>query len=171
MGVVDALDIDVAAFLAALLIASAIHKALDHRRMTTSVSALVDPGGGAGRGLSLLGLTGVAELTAGLALLPSATRPLGAVAAAALWAVYGALIVRALMAGRSDIDCGCAFGRRGAPLGGFELGRNLALITLALATAIFAGPGAVGALEGLTGLGLLTLYVALEQVSASAALT
>ncbi len=168
MDVIAALDGYIAAFLAALLIASALHKAVDRRRMSASVAALVGGGGGPAHGLAMLGLAGGVELACGLALLAPPTRPLGAVAAATLWSLYLLLILRALAAGRRGLDCGCAFGRKTAPLGYAEVVRNLTLILLGLMVAGFAGPYAVGVLEILAGLGLLVLYVAVEQVTAGA---
>lgn len=165
---VAALDAYVAAFLAALAIASAVHKAVDSRRIAVSVAVLAGLGGGRARALSMLALAGCVEMVCGLALLTPSGRPLGAAAAAVLWSLYLLLILRALAAGRVDLDCGCTFGRRPAPLGHVEVARNLTLILLALMVAGFAGPDAVGCLECLAGLGLLVLYVAIEQVSARA---
>jgi hypothetical protein len=52
----------------------------------------------------------LAELAAGLLLLPIATRPLGAALALAVLATVSAAVALALLAGRSHIDCGCGVG-------------------------------------------------------------
>lgn len=159
------LDTYVAGFLAVLLIASALHKSLDRRRLAGSVEALIGVGGRLA--LLVLVLAALVEFAAGAALILPATRLYGAVAAAVIWSLYLRLILRAVGEGRADIDCGCAFGRRSAPLGLFEAGRNLTLVALAAATAAGAAHApAVGALEALAGLGLFTLYVAIDQISA-----
>ena len=167
MGVVGPLDAYAAAFLAVLLIVSAAHKALDRRRMAGSVDALLGVGGGLA-GVAL-GCAALAELAAGVALILPTTRLIGAVAAAVIWSAYLRLILRAVDEGRADIDCGCTFGRRSAPLGMFDAARNLTLVALAAGTAAGAAHAPmVGATEVLAGLGLFTLYMALEQVSSQA---
>ena len=167
MGVFGALDAYAAAFLAVLLIVSAAHKVLDRRRMAGSVRALAGIGGGLS--VAALGCAALAEFAAGIALILPATRLIGAVAAAVIWSGYLRLILRAVDEGRADIDCGCTFGRRSAPLGMFDAARNLTLVALAAATAAGATHAPiVGATEVLAGLGMLTLYLALEQVSSQA---
>ncbi|MBU3028738.1 MauE/DoxX family redox-associated membrane protein [Paracoccus marinaquae] len=73
------------------------------------------------------------EVAIVLALLVPSLRPLGGLAAAALFAGYGLLMATALMQGRSRIECGCG----GAPqiVSAFTLARNalLALMGLTLA--------------------------------------
>lgn len=79
------------------------------------------------RGLAL------GEALSVLALAVPASRPLGGLAAAALFAGYGLLMAAALTRGRSHIDCGCG----GPPqiVSGFTLGRNAVLAVLGLAVA------------------------------------
>lgn len=79
------------------------------------------------------GLT-VAEGAAILALLVPATRPLGGLAAAGLFAGYGLLMAAALLQGRRRIECGCG----GPPqlVSGVTLGRNAVLAALGIAVAV-----------------------------------
>lgn len=74
-----------------------------------------------------------AEAAAIVALLVPATRPLGGIAAAGLFAGYGVLMALALRRGRSEIDCGCG----GPPqvVSGLTLGRNAGLAAAGLAVA------------------------------------
>jgi hypothetical protein len=83
--------------------------------------------------------------------------------------MYGALIVRAIVQGRRDVDCGCSFGPAVKPLGSFQVARNLVLAAVAVfIAAVSAFHGAVPT-QGtflLGGLALLALYGALDQVMA-----
>ena len=74
-----------------------------------------------------------AELAAILALLVPATRPIGGLAAAVLFAGYGLAMAEALRQGRTRIECGCG----GPPqlVSGFTLARNTGLAGLGLAVA------------------------------------
>lgn len=82
-------------------------------------------------------LLALAECLAGVMLLPAATRPLGAVLAAALWLLVTAAVVLALARGRGGIDCGCGGAQQDVPLGTGLVVRNLALLML---TAVAAAP-------------------------------
>jgi hypothetical protein len=75
-----------------------------------------------------------AEVAAILTLLVPATRPLGGLAAAGLFAGYGLLMAAALLRGRTQIECGCG----GAPqiVSGLTLARNAGLAGLAVAVAV-----------------------------------
>lgn len=75
-----------------------------------------------------------AEVVTILALLVPATRPLGGLAAAGLFAGYGLLMAMALRQGRTRIECGCG----GPPqlVSGFTLARNAGLAALGLAVAV-----------------------------------
>lgn len=73
----------------------------------------------------------LAECAAGLALLPVATRPAGAVLAVVLWLVVTAAVVLALARGRGGIACGCGGAQQDVPLGAGLVVRNLALLALA----------------------------------------
>ncbi len=159
------LDAYAAAFVAALLIASAGHKLIDRERLARSVGPLT--------GLNdrmagpALAAAAAVELAAGLAAAAPATRTLGCLAAALLWCAYLGLMLRAIAAGRADIDCGCSFGRGHAPLGRVQVRRNLGLIAIALAAGAGArfGTAAIGPLQILAGLAFLVLYAAFDQVA------
>lgn len=161
-----------AAFLAALLLASALHKAIERRRLAASAAALaglpISVGGAA------LAMAGLAEAIAGLALLAPQTRTVGALLAAAVWGGYLLAILRALSAGRRDLDCGCDFGAAHAPLGAFQPLRNSVLIALALAVAAagrWAPAAPVGVSDILAALAFLSLYAAIGQIAPLAART
>lgn len=108
----------------------------------------------------------LAETLLVLALLLPASRPLGGVMAAALFAGYGLLMVLALAHGRREIDCGCG----GAPqiVSGLTVGRNLLLTALALAVAAVAPApiGTLGALLSVTaGLTFYAIYCLAEKLA------
>ena len=73
----------------------------------------------------------LAECTAGVLLLPGATRAIGAALAAALWLVVTAAVVLALARGRGGIDCGCGGAQQEVPLSAGLVARNLVLLALA----------------------------------------
>ncbi|MBP7002198.1 MauE/DoxX family redox-associated membrane protein [Amaricoccus sp.] len=75
-----------------------------------------------------------AEIAAIIALLVPATRPIGGLVAAGLFAGYGALMAAALASGRTRIECGCG----GAPqvVSALTLARNAVLAALGLAVAV-----------------------------------
>lgn len=82
----------------------------------------------------IVGALTAAEAAAILALLWPATRPLGGLLAAGLFAGYGLLMAAALRKGRTRIECGCG----GAPqiVSGLTLGRNAVLAALGLTIAM-----------------------------------
>ena len=167
MALIAALDAYAAAFLAVLLLASAGHKAMDPRRLALAAARLA--GLPAPVAPAVLAAATAGEVGAGLCLLFSATRAAGAVGATAIWGVYTLLIGGALAAGRTDMDCGCTFGGGHSRISRWEIGRNLALILLVGLTALGARTASsIGGLELLAALGLLTFYVALDQVGLSA---
>jgi FtsH-binding integral membrane protein len=156
-----------ATFQAMLLAASAVHKAV---RWTHSLTVMRQFAGvpGALAGTSL-GVATAVELAAGALLMVPAFRTTGAVLAALIWTLYVALIVRAIVQGRRDVDCGCSFGPTSRPLGTFQIARNLVLAALALFIAWVSAFGGAIPAQGtfvLGGLALLALYGALDQVMA-----
>jgi hypothetical protein len=156
-----------AMFQAMLLAATAVHKAArwTHSRNVMRQFAGV-PGILAG---SSLGVAIAVELAAGALLLVPACRTTGAMLAALIWTLYVALIVRAVVQGRRDVDCGCSFGPTSRPLGSFQITRNLALAALAVFIASVSASGGSVPAQGafvLGGLALLALYGALDQVMA-----
>jgi hypothetical protein len=156
-----------AAFLAVLLAASAVHKAADWGRSLRVVRGFGGiPGPLAG---PALGASVVCELLAGVLLLVPASRAQGAVLAAVVWTGYLALLLRAFLQKRRDVDCGCSFGAAHRPLGAFQITRNVVLVGASAGVAAVSASGSVPALAAsqLLGAGaLLALYGALDQVMA-----
>jgi hypothetical protein len=164
-GAVPAFAAQMAAFEGLLLGASAVHKAVrwTHslsvmRRFAGVPEALAAPALGAALAL---------ESAAAFMLLGARGGAAGGVLAALMFSLYAALIVRAVVAGRRDVDCGCNFGPASRPLGSFQIARNIVLAALAI---LIAGvPAYDGAVAGrvtlaVGGLALLALYGALDQV-------
>jgi uncharacterized membrane protein YphA (DoxX/SURF4 family) len=168
-GVVQELAVQLAAFLAILLLASGLHKLASHRRTREVLHEFA----GVPRLLAPLAvaLVGFAEILAGALLWVPRFRAAGAVLAMLLWSGYLLLIVRAIARGRRDLDCGCSFGGAHAPLGTYQVVRNLCLIGTAL---LLAGASAAGATlpaavpQFLAAIPLLVLYGALDQAMALA---
>jgi hypothetical protein len=179
LGVGGLLASQLAVFLALLLAASAVHKGLRfaYTQRVAHEFANVPRTAAAGAVLAVM----LGELSAGILLAVPASRPIGALLAASIWGGYLGLILRAIAAGRRDVDCGCSFGTAGSgtaglgaagsltarhPLGGFEVVRNALLVISALfaAGAAVRLPAPVAASQVLAALALLALYGALDQV-------
>jgi len=156
-----------AVFQTMLLAASAVHKAA---RWTHSLNVMRQFAGVPGAlAASSLGAAIAVELAAGAWLLVPAYRMAGAMLAAFIWTLYAALIVRAILQGRREVDCGCSFGPTSKPLGSFQIARNLVLAALAVFIAwasAFRGTAPTQGIFVLGGLALLALYGALDQVMA-----
>ncbi|BCH30143.1 hypothetical protein MesoLjLc_20730 [Mesorhizobium sp. L-8-10] len=84
-----------------------------------------------------------AEVAITLGLVLPETRFYAAAGAACLLVLYGAAIAVNLLRGRTRIDCGC--GGAGQGLSWFLVGRNLALVGLALIAGQQPGAGDIGA--------------------------
>jgi hypothetical protein len=154
-----------AAFLAVLLIASAVHKALTWRRTWTVVQnfAGVPRPAASGAAVAACAIEGLAGL---LLILPDHRRA-GAALATAILGLYLALIARAVAQRRGAVDCGCSFGASSRRLGTFEIARNAVLLAAALFLLAFAD--AVAALapsQLLAACALLALYGAVDQLTA-----
>jgi hypothetical protein len=166
LGVMRILIAQLAAFLALLLLASAVHKALrwPHAQRVVRDFARVPA---AASSMTALAAALIETLAAALLFAP-AHRAAGAGLAALLWAAYLALIVQAIVQGRRDVDCGCSFGRAQRALGAFQVLRGAVLVFLALLVAVPAAGGSVPvtASEVLAACALLALYGALDQVMA-----
>ena len=163
-GVDQLLAAQVAAFLALLLAASAAHKWV---RWQHTLGVVRDFAGAPRVAAPAVAVgVGLAEWLAAALLFMPAYRVLGALLAGSILTVYLALIARARIAGRGDIDCGCSFGSARHTLGAFEMGRNALLAALALFVAASAARGgpAIAASQTLAAAALLALYVALDQV-------
>ena len=163
--------VQIAAFLAVLLFASAIHKLVQRPRSHRAARSLA--GLGAPAAGFAVAVIAVAEAVAGIALLTPAARTAGALLAAGIWGGYCILLVRMVAAGREDVDCGCSFGAVPHALGASALLRTggLALVALLTTAAARAG-GARGAdfdigsvaTSGCAALALLALYLAFDQI-------
>jgi hypothetical protein len=156
-----------AIFQALLLAASAVHKASTWSRSLGVMRQF----GGVPRSLAptALGTVIASEFVAAVLLLVPAYRAAGAILAAALWTVYLALILRAILRNRRDLECGCSFGPSSRPLGTFQLLRNGVLSGMAIGIAgvsAVAGGVPVELSQVLGGVALLALYGALDQVMA-----
>jgi hypothetical protein len=75
-------------------------------------------------------LVPVAELAVAIALLVAAARAVGALAGAALLALYAAVIALNLRRGRRDLACGCGGADDARPIAPWMVARNLALALL-----------------------------------------
>jgi hypothetical protein len=162
-----ALTAQLAVFLAALLAASAVHKALRWRRARVAVGQLA----GMPESLTAAALAAALaiELSAAALLLDPGRRAAGATLAALLWAGYLLLIVRAIVQDRRDVDCGCSFAPAARPLGALQTARGAVLTALAvLAAWVSAAVGSVPeqGSQVLGAIALLALYGALDQVLA-----
>jgi uncharacterized membrane protein YphA (DoxX/SURF4 family) len=171
IGVLRLLADQAAAFLALLLIASAIHKLVRPAR----TREVIEEFAGIPQRFAYLALIGVplAELVAGVCLASPAGRTAAALLAALIWSGYLLLILRAIFQGRRYVDCGCSFGRSFRPLGTYQALRGAMLIALA-ALVVALSPGsegtavtAVTASELLAAAAFLALYAALDQAVAA----
>jgi hypothetical protein len=175
------LQTEVAWFLALLLAGAALHKQIAHTRARRAAGDLL---GCSWRSAGIaVAAAALVEAVAALGLGYASSRWLGALLAAALWAVYLGLIGRAIVRGRRDLDCGCSFGQAHRPLGRWQVLRTAGLCLLAAAVAALAHvPGIADAAsvaapglaeltsEALAPLALLALYAALDHCLALAPL-
>lgn len=110
------------------------------------------------------------ELAAGLLLLPTATRPLGALLALAALGLATGAVVAALRAGRTHIDCGCG-GSEGLTLSWGLVLRNAVLLAMAGAALWPLGSRATGWLDAVAALAATLffagLYAAANQLLAN----
>lgn len=110
----------------------------------------------------------VTEGLSGLALLVGRTRPLGGLAASALFAVYGTAIAVNLARGRRDLDCGCAGPGARRPITGYLVWRNAGLSLAGLALAAGTAPRLLTLGDGATVLGAVLgfalLYLTLDRL-------
>jgi hypothetical protein len=168
IGVTRLLAAQAAAFLALLLIASAIHKIVRPARTREVMQEFA----GVPPRFAYLALIGVplAELVAGFGLAVPAGRAAAAMLAALIWSGYLLLILRAILQGRRYLDCGCSFGPSLRPLGTYQTLRGVMLIGLAsLVVALPPDPSATlsTASELLAAAAFLGLYAALDQAMAA----
>jgi uncharacterized membrane protein YphA (DoxX/SURF4 family) len=155
----------IAAFLAALLIASAIHKVFSWRRTRTVVQEFAGVPRGAASAAALAACT--FEALAGALLILPDHRRAGAAFATAILGIYLALIARAVALRRGVVDCGCSFGGGSRNIGKFEIVRNAALLAAALLLLACAdGIATMASSQLLAACALLALYGAVDQLMA-----
>jgi hypothetical protein len=175
-GVLAPIETDLAAFLALVLAAAALHKLRSPTRARRAAGELL---GFSSRGAGIATAAAAAiEAAAAACLLDASWRWVGALLAAALWAVYLGLMGRAILGGRRELDCGCSFGKAHRPLGSWHILRTGSLMLLAAVAAAGLDPTVQGlagvsgmslgelACETLAALAFLGLYVALDHVLA-----
>jgi uncharacterized membrane protein YphA (DoxX/SURF4 family) len=165
--VIQLLAVQLAAFLALLLLATGLHKLIRRDR----TQAVVHEFGGVPRYLAPFAVLVVAslEVLAGLLLWMPSYRAAGAALAVLICGGYLSLILRAIAQGRREVDCGCTFGVTQRPLGLFQAARNGVLTGAALLVTAVSAAGASGPVIGsqiLAAFALLALYGALDQVMA-----
>ena len=167
-GILATLGGQFAAFQALLLAASAFHKASTWGRSREVVRDFGKvPQAFAPAALSAI--IAIETLAALMSVIP-VSRIAGSVLAAFVWSSYLALIARAIVQRRNDIDCGCTFGAAAArPLGAYHATRNAVLVVVAFAVACVSvadGSFAVLPSQAVGSVALLALYGALDQVMA-----
>ncbi|TDF80736.1 MauE/DoxX family redox-associated membrane protein [Pseudomonas sp. H9] len=117
------------------------------------------------RGLPLV------EIGVAFALLVPASRPIAALLAAGLLALYAAAIGINLWRGRADIDCGCSGPDQAQPLRPLLLARNSVLVVLALTAGITPQARDLGFFDGFVVIAastvLLLVYAAAEGLLAN----
>jgi hypothetical protein len=165
--VLQALSLQLAAALSLLLIAAALHKLIwsdRSRRASHEFAGVPLPLAGP----AVIAISAV-ELLAGVLLWLPAWRAAAAAVAAMVWGAYLVLMLRSIADGRREVDCGCSLGgAHGAP-GLFQAARNSGLILLSASVAVISADGgaaAIAPMQILSGVALLALYCALDQVMA-----
>lgn len=147
-------------FCAALLAASALHKATARDRLAAATARLA--GTGALGGQLLLIVAGTVEVVAATCLLIEPLRLPGALIAAVLWAGYGLALARRH---GQTLDCGCDLAARAKPVTWALVLRSAALAVLAGGVALL--PAAPFTLDApFAAAGLLALYIGASEMLA-----
>jgi hypothetical protein len=147
-------------FCAALLAASALHKATARDRLAAAAAKLA--GTGALGGQLLLIVAGTVEVVASTCLLIEPLRLAGALIAAALWAGYGLALARRH---GQTLDCGCDLAARAKPVTWALVLRSAALAVLAGGVALL--PTTTFTLDApFAAAGLLALYIGASELLA-----
>lgn len=153
-----------ALFLAAVLGSSAAHKLVERARLTRATAGLLRMSPVVAMPLTMA--AAAIEAGAALALLFPASRPVGALLAALLWALYGAALLTARRRGDAAIDCGCDFGKPRQGIGAFAVARAFALAAGALALLLSpAGGGGIDVQSILAALAFLALLFAAGEIA------
>ena len=151
-------------FLAAMLAVAAAHKLTERGRLAQATAGLLRIDATIAMLLTMAAAT--IEAAAALALLFPASRPVGALLAALLWAGYGAALYAARRRGDAAMDCGCDFGVRRQGIGRFSVGRAFALSAAALALLVSpAGGGAIDIQSIFAALAFLALLFAAGEIA------
>ncbi len=152
-------------FLALVLASSAIQKVVARDRMSAATAQLTGAAPGLAAPISLV--AAAIEAMAAVALLFTATQPVGALLAAAIWLAYGVALTAAAQRGDS-LDCGCSFAVRKRSIDNFTVARPFALAAFAAGVLIAASKGgtAPGIEPLFAALGLFTLYHAAGEIAA-----
>lgn len=151
-------------FLAAMLAVAAAHKLTERGRLAQATAGLLRIDAAIAMPLTMAAAT--IEAAAALALLFPASRPVGALLAALLWAGYGAALYAARRRGDAAMDCGCDFGVRRKGIGRFSVGRAFALSAAALALLVSpAGGGEIDIQSIFAALAFLALLFAAGEIT------
>ena len=164
MSILSNLAGQLAAFIAVLLVSSAVHKASKFRRTAEATARLTGLRTEWASPLAMLSI--VTEISSALLIFYSDTRQLGAVTVTGLWLFYLAFIVRSLAKGNSGLDCGCSFGKKASPLGPFEIYRNLFLICASAFVGVaneISVPMPIRAFELFVGVAGMAVYATVDQ--------
>lgn len=147
-------------FCAALLAASALHKATARDRLAAAAAKLAGTGA-LGEQLLLI-VAGTVEIVAATCLLIEPLRLAGALIAAALWAGYGLALARRH---GQTLDCGCDLAARAKPVTWALVLRTAALAVLAGGVALL--PTTTFTLDApFAAAGLLALYIGASELLA-----
>lgn len=147
-------------FCAALLAASALHKAMSRERLAGAAARLA--GVGPVPGQLLLILAGTLELVAAACLLAAPLRTVGALIAAMVWSAYALALAR--RRGES-LDCGCDLAARTKPVTNALVLRAMGLAVLGGIIALF--PVAPVTLDApFAAAGLLAIYLGASELIA-----
>lgn len=154
--------------LAVLMLIAALHKARD---LTAFRAALAGYAIVPARLVSGAALVLVALEVGAAALLVAPAPAWGPLVSAALLLVYTTAIGFNLWRGRTEIDCGCSFGRRGSTLGWSLVARNGVLIGAAVGAAGVPATRPLVWMDGVTAVAgaasLFLLYYAADTLRAN----
>lgn len=154
-----------ALFLALVLLGAAAHKAMQRDRLALAVARLL--GLSAPIASLVLVLAAVLEALAALAIMIPQTAAGGLFAAALIWALYAAALLRRWGA---VLDCGCDFAAREKPVGTITILRPAILAALAAGCAL--APPAVWTVEApFAAAALFALWFAASELAALPAST
>jgi hypothetical protein len=132
-------------FLALLLLSTGLHKSTNPERVRAALSAYRVVPASCVRAVAYL-VVGI-ELTVGAALMVPPLCKSASLAAAGAFAVYFGVMGLAIVRGYRNLDCGCSFHGRAAPLSGAHLVRNAVLVSFAVVASMPDSRRALGWLD------------------------